>query len=127
MKIATKTLATLLIVTVMSIATMSGASAAALASDTKSKASNQRLERIQRRHDRKLELRATVLGMTSGELKHELKTKTFDQILKRHGFRDREAFHTALVGKLKDELKRRGWSDRKITHFLEKRAQRFAA
>ncbi|HEX6258461.1 MAG TPA: hypothetical protein VFZ48_03205 [Candidatus Saccharimonadales bacterium] len=123
MKIATKTLATLLIVTVLSISTISGVSA--LQPGTDSKKNNFRLERLQR-HDRKFELRASVLGLTGNELKQELKQRTFDQVLKRHGFKDREAFQKALAGKLKDELKRRGWSERKIQRFLDRRAARLA-
>ncbi|HYG83681.1 MAG TPA: hypothetical protein VD907_02290 [Verrucomicrobiae bacterium] len=125
MKIATKTLVTLLIVTVMSLSMVSGVSAAPSEAEAK-KSSIQRLEKIQKRHDRKLHLTASVLGMTTDQLKAELKHRTFEQILKRHGFKTYEAFNKALVGKLKDELKRRGWSERKINSFLERRMQRLA-
>jgi hypothetical protein len=73
-----------------------------------------------------MELRAGVLGMTPDELKAQLKIKSFSQILKEHGFSTRQAYHTALFGKLKDELKRRGWDDRKIQDFLSKRLERKA-
>lgn len=126
MKIATKTLATLLIATVMSLSLVSGVSAASGENGNR-KTNNQRLERIQRRHDRKLVLHASVLGISADELKAELKQRSFDQMLKRHGFHSYDAFTTALVGKLKEELKHRGWSDRKITHFLNKRLDRLTA
>jgi hypothetical protein len=53
-----------------------------------------------------------------------LKTNTFDQVLKKHGFNTREDFRVAVTGKLKDELKKRGWSDEKIQKMLEKRMKR---
>jgi len=83
-----------------------------------------KLERVYRRHDRKMELRASVLGVSADQLREELKNRTFDGVIKQHGFKDRQSFHTALIGKLKDELKHRGWSDQKISKLLEKRIAR---
>ena len=122
MKIATKSLAVLLIVTML---TLSSASPAVAKPSRSSALRNiNKLQRLQHRHDRKLELRASVLGISPDELKQELKTYDFDQVLKRHGFKTRLAFQKALVGKLKDELKRRGWNDQKIDKFLQKRLHR---
>ncbi len=122
MKIATKSLAVLLIVTMLTLS--SASSAVAKPSRSSAPRNINRLQRLQNRHDKKLELRASVLGISPESLKQELKTHNFDQVLKRHGFKTRLAFQKALVGKLKDELKRRGWSDQKIDRFLQKRLHR---
>lgn len=122
MKIATKALASIMLVAMLSLSAVNIAGAASDSEITKS--SERKLERIYKRHDRKMELRASVLGISQDELREQLKTKSFDTILKQHGFRDRAAFHTALTGKLREELKRRGWSDEKIEHMLKKRLER---
>ena len=124
MKIATKSLAVLLIVTMLTLSSGSHASAKPSRSGSLVPRNINRLQRIQNRHDKKHELRASVLGISPDELKQELKNHNFDQILKRHGFKTRLDFQKAVVGKLKDELKRRGWSDRKIDKFLQKRSHR---
>lgn len=119
---ATKTLATLMVVALLSVSVVSiGSSANAASGMSQSSAS-----RTIARHDRRMTLRASVLGVTSDELKTELKTKTFEQVVKAHGFKDMAAFHTALIGKLKLELKARGWSDAKINDFVAKREARYA-
>ena len=118
MKIATKTLTSLLIITIISL---SATTMAAAASATSGQKAESRIERITRHHDRKMELQASVLGITPAELKEELKTSTFDQVLKKHGFKTREDFRVAIAGKLKDELKKRGWSDEKIQKLLDKK------
>lgn len=117
MKIATKTLTSLLIITVL---TLSSSTLVNATSSTGSKIEH-RIERITKRHDRKMELHASVLGVTPAELKEELKTGTLDQVLKKHGFKNREDFRLAAAGKLKDELKKRGWSDEKIQKLLDKK------
>jgi hypothetical protein len=120
MKIATKALTTLLIVTIMTAGMTGGASAL-----SRSEAhGGARLERLHQHHDRKLELRASILGMNTDELRNELKERSFDKVLKKHGFKSREAFHKAMVGKLKDELMRRGWSEKKIEQYVKKRVHR---
>lgn len=120
MKIATKALLTLLIVSAL---TISSGSAVLATADNSVRRSN-KLERLQRHHDRKLELRASILGITPQELKQELKDSSFDKVLKKYGFKDRAAFEVALNGKVKDELKRRGWSESKLNKLLQKRAER---
>lgn len=117
MKLATKTLTSLLIITVLTL------SSTALANATSGNDGRleHRIERITKHHDRKMELQASILGITSTQLKEELKTNTFDQILKKHGFKTREAFRIAVAGKLKDELKRRGWSEEKIQKMIDKK------
>lgn len=125
MKIATKTLASILLIAMLSLSTVNLAGAVPESSTSKSSA--QKLERIYKRHDRKMELRASVLGMSVDELKEQLKTKSFDTILNQHGFKTREAFNTALTGKLKDELHRRGWSDDKINKLIQRKLERIEA
>lgn len=122
MKIATKALASILLIAMLSLTTANLAGAVAESSTDKS--SERKLERIYKRHDRKLELRASILGMSVDELKSQLKTKSFDTVLNQRGFKSREAFHTALTGKLKDELRKRGWSDDKIEKLMQKRLDR---
>lgn len=122
MKIATKTLASILLIAMLSLSAVNLAGAAPESSTSKS--NERKLERIYKRHDRKLELRASVLGMSVDELKEQLKTKSFDTILNQHGFKSRETFNTALTGKLKDELHKRGWSDEKIEKLMQKRLER---
>jgi hypothetical protein len=96
-----------------------------MAPDSSTKQRGERkLERVYRHYDRNLELRASVLGMTSEELRKALEVKTFDTLIHQRGFKDRQSFHVALTGKVKDELHKRGWSDQKINKFLQKRMQR---
>lgn len=121
MKIATKTLTSLLIITMI---TLSSASAVGAASDSTDKKGESRFQRLTHRHDRKMQLRASVLQISPKELRSESKTADFDQILKRHGFKTRSAFRKAVAGKLKDELKKRGFSDQKIQKVVNKRLQR---
>lgn len=125
MKIATKALASIMIIAILSLSAVNFAGAAPESSIAKS--SERKLERIIKHHDRKMELRASVLGMSADELREQLKTKPFDTILKHHGFKDREAFSIALAGKLKDELRKRGWGDEKIEKLMQKRLERIEA
>ena len=122
MKIATKALVSLLIVAMLSLSTMT---ASAMAPDVDTRQRGERkLERVYRHYDRNLELRASVLGMTADELRQALDRKPFDTLLRQRGFRDRQSFHVALAGKVKDELRKRGWSDQKIEKYLQKRLER---
>lgn len=125
MKIATKTLATVMLVVMLTISTTSMAFAAP-AEEKTAQRNEKKLERIYRHHDRKMELRASVLGMSADQLREELKTRSFDAIIKQHGFKDRQSFHTALIGKLKDELRHRGWSDQKIDKLLQKKIDKLS-
>lgn len=123
MKIATNALVTIFVIGLLALSVP--AVSAVSPNSTTNNRNDKKLERVTRHHDRKLELRAGVLGMTADQLREELRTATFDQVLKKHGFKDRQSFHTALLGKVKDELKHRGWSDKKIAGYLQKRADRF--
>lgn len=121
MKIATNTLATILIIAMLTLPNMS---VAATSGDTSKRRDDRKLQRVYKHHDRKMELRASVLGLSPIELREQLRQKPFDTLIKQHGFKSRETFHTALIGKMKDELHRRGWSDQKIDKFLQKRMDR---
>lgn len=121
MKIATKTLTSLLIITMLTLSSTAFVGATSGFSGSKAE---HRIERITKHHDRKMELAASILGITPAELREELKTSTFDQVLKKHGFKTREDFRVAMAGKLKDELKKRGWSDEKIQKLLNKKMSR---
>jgi hypothetical protein len=120
MKIATKALLAVLIVTAFTLQTVP----VSAASRSFSGRMGRQVERVQQHHDRKMELRAAVLGITADELRQELKQKSFEKILKEHGFSTKESFLVALQGKIKDELKHRGLSDEQIGKILLKREHR---
>ena len=82
------------------------------------RAKEKQLERILQRHDRKGELRASILGISAPEYRSLHRKLAFDRILRMHGFADREAFWLALTGKLRDELLHRGWSRQKIDQLM---------
>lgn len=124
MKIATKALASLLIIAMLSLTTISPATAGA-ESVTRQRG-DKKLEKVVQHHDRKFELRASVLGMSAIELREQLRTKPFESILRAHGFKNKDSYYTAVAGKVKDELKRRGWSEEKISKFMQKRMNRLA-
>lgn len=122
-KITTNTLATLVLVGMLSLSAMDISSA----SKGRLTADNQllkKLERVYQHHDRKHELRASVLGISPDELRAQLKARPLDMIIKKHGFKNKLSFYTAMTGKLKDELRRRGWSERKIEEYVQKRLAR---
>ncbi len=124
-KIATNTLATLVLIGVMSLSTVN-VSALPTSKQQELAPKIKKLERIYQHHDRKHELRASVLGITSEELRSQLKAKSLDTIVKKHGFKNRLSFYNAVTGKLKNELHRRGWSERKIEAFAQKRLARLS-
>ncbi|HEX4662109.1 MAG TPA: hypothetical protein VH144_00680 [Candidatus Saccharimonadales bacterium] len=123
MKIGTKAIVSLLVVTMITLSAVP-VSALSATNTTSSNTAERKLERLHKHHDRKMELGASILSMTPDQLRQELKSKSFNQILKEHGFTTKLSYHTALLGKLKDELKRRGWDDKKIQQFLDKRLSR---
>lgn len=125
-KMATNTLATLVLVGVMSLSAVNVAARSVGEQQDSYKQQIKRLERVYQHHDRKFELRASVLGVEPTQLREQLKIKSIDTIIKKHGFRDRLAFYTAVTGKLKDELRRRGWSERKIEEQVQKRLARLS-
>lgn len=122
-KVATKTLASLVQIGTMNlrldnISVLMGQSTRAAKQQLK------RLERVYQRYDRKHELRADLLGVAPDELRRQLKRKSFETIVKKYGFKNLAAFYIALTGKLKTELKRRGWTEQKIEERIQRRLAR---
>ncbi len=129
-KVSTKALVAILVITAFSLQFFPVTPASA------TNGRNQRqIERAQRHHDRKLELRAATLGMTAEQLKKELKElrankdlktedQRFDALLKARGFKTRHDFYIAFQGKVRDELHKRGLSEAQIQQELQKRVER---
>jgi len=119
MRIATKTLATLLVVTAV---------AAAVPGISKIPGSRRRHEsqfdRLLQRHDRKGELRADVLGLDTLEFRDMQKKLSFEEIARKRGFATTRAFRIALLGKLKNELRLRGWTTKRIERYVTMRSGR---
>lgn len=127
MTIATKTLATIMLVAMLTLSA-TGVSALSMQDSTTGNKhrDDKQLERLYKRHDRKMELRASVLGVSADELREKLKEQSFDQVIKQSGFKDRQSFYMAMIGKMKEELRARGWDDSKVQKFVEKRLSRYA-
>lgn len=118
MKIATKSVATLLLVTAVASAVPG------ISRLSRSKRQESKFDRLLQRHDRKGELRAEILGLDPLELRAMQKRMAFGEIVRRRGFADEKAFRLALLGKLKDELHRRGWTPQRIERYMTARSGR---
>jgi hypothetical protein len=119
MRISTKTLASLLLVTaVMSAAPGIGKK------QTVQRRRETQFDRILQRHDRKGELRAEVLGVDWHAFREMHKKMPFSEIVRQSGFASERAFRLALLGKLKNELRQRGWSPQRIERFVLSRSSR---
>jgi hypothetical protein len=81
-------------------------------------------DRLLQRHDRKGDLRAEILGISSPQLRALLKAMPFEEIVRRSGFASTRAFRLALFGKLKNELRQRGWTSRRIERYVLVRSAR---
>lgn len=119
MRISTKTIASLLLVT----AVMAAAPGIGRKPDNKRRQESQ-FDRILQRHDRKGELRAEVLGIDAVALKDMQKKMSFDDIVRQGGFASVRAFRFALLGKLKNELHNRGWTTQRIERYVLARSSR---
>jgi hypothetical protein len=117
MQISTKTLASLLVVT--SAAIMPGTTRRSKGWQKKS-----RFDRVLQRHDRKGELRAGLLSVPPQEFRELQKKHSFEEVVRRHGFLNEQEFCVALSGKIKSELRRRGWTPHKIETYVSNRKQR---
>lgn len=122
-KLATQTLATLVIIGVMSMSSVNTSALQRQASGIDPRVLKD-LERVYHAHDRRFELRASVLGVAPDELRDQLRKKSLETIVKKYGFKDVMAFYTAVTGKLKAELRARGWSERRLDTFVTKRIDR---
>ena len=121
MRISTKTLASLLLVTAVAVAVpgigkIPGAK----------RRRESQFDRLLQRHDRKGELRAEILGLNPLTFRDMQKRMSFEEIVKRHGFSNARTFRLALLGKLRNELRARGWTARKIDHYMLTRRGRMS-
>lgn len=73
-----------------------------------------KLERILRRHDRKGDLRASILGIEPVEYREQQRQYPMEQLVKKYGFDDIASFFVALYAKLRHELRSRGWKVSRI-------------
>lgn len=120
MRISTKTLASLLVVTAVAAAVPGISSKLPPGRNRK----ESQFDRILQRHDRKGEMRAEILGVDPHTFRSLRTSLPFQEIIKRYGFKDTRAFRVALLGKLKNELHQRGWSSRRIDQFVLSRKAR---
>lgn len=116
MKIATKTVASLLLVTAVATA-VPGISKLGRRHESQ-------FDRLLQRHDRKGELRAEILGLDPLEFRDLQKQLSFEDIARRSGFKNIRAFRLALLGRLKNELRRRGWTNGRIDRYVIARSNR---
>lgn len=119
MRMSTKSLASLLLVTAVGVA-MPGIGRL----PTRQRRQESQFDRILQRHDRKGELRAEVLGLDPYTFREHLRHHSFEEIAKQRGFASVKAFRVALFGKLKGELHQRGWTDNRIKHYMTLRSGR---
>jgi hypothetical protein len=117
-KLSTKTIASLLLVT--TVASVPGVGRARSADRRK----ESQFDRILQRHDRKGEIRADILGISPLEFRELHKKQSFEEIIKRHGFSSVRSFRLALLGKLRAELLQRGWTRQRIDNHLVVRSHR---
>lgn len=120
MKLATKTVASLLLVTAVATA-VPGISK--LGPGKKHRHESQ-FDRLLQRHDRKGELRAEILGLDPLVFKDMQKQFSFAEIARRRGFKTVRAFRLALFGRLKNELRHRGWTTQRINRYVIARSGR---
>lgn len=118
MKLSTKTLTSLLLVTAVASAVPG------ISKLSPGKRHESQFDRLLQRHDRKGELRAEILGIKPIELRTQLKSSSFEEIVHRSGFSSIRAFRIALLGKLKNELHQRGWTAQRIEHYVTARSPR---
>lgn len=117
MRLSTKTLCSLLVMTAV-------ASAVPGISKVGRRRQESKFDRLLQRHDRKGELRAEVLGLSPLEFREMQKKLSFADIARRRGFTGERTFRLALLGKLKNELRQRGWSSRRIERYVVARSAR---
>lgn len=121
MKLSTKTVASLLVVTAVAAA-VPGLSQIAIPK----KRRESQFDRLLATHDRKGELRAEILGLTPHEFKQLSKKMTFEELIHHCGLFSKRDFRIALLGCLRNELLTRGWSRTRIDSYIMARAPRFA-
>ncbi len=73
-----------------------------------------KIERVLRRHDRKGDLRASILGIDAAEYREQQRHYSLEELVKKYGFEDIIAYFKTLYCKLRHELRCRGWSMKRI-------------
>lgn len=121
MKLSTKTVAQLMVVTAVAAA-VPGLSQIAIPR----KRRESQFDKLLSAHDRKGELRATILGLSPHEFKQMSRTMKFEAIIQGCGFYSKRDFRIALLGYLRNELLSRGWSRARIDSYMLTRAPRLA-
>ena len=122
MKLTTKTIASLLVVTSVAAA-VPGLSRISIPK----KRRESMFDKLLCRHDRKGEIRSEVLGIPQAEFKRLIKTKSFQQIISMSGFYSERDFRIALMGYLRNQLRARGWTTARIDSYISMRSERLAA
>ncbi|MGB4768061.1 MAG: hypothetical protein WBP22_02275 [Candidatus Saccharimonas sp.] len=121
MKLSTKTVATLLVVTAAAAAAP-GLSQIAIPK----KRRESQFDRLLATHDRKCEIRAEILGVSPHEFRRLRRSMNMDQLIQFCGFYNKRDFRVALLGYLRNELLERGWSRERIDSYILTRAPRMA-
>ncbi|QQS22159.1 hypothetical protein IPM09_01285 [Candidatus Saccharibacteria bacterium] len=119
MKLSTKTVARLLVVTAVAAA-VPGISQVTIPK----KQRESRFDKLLATHDRRGELRAHILGMSAHEFKQLRRKLSFEAIIRRAGMHSKRDFRLALLGYLRNELLQRGWSRTRIDTYVLTRAPR---
>lgn len=119
LKLSTKTITSLLVVTAVAAA-MPGISQIGR---NKQKTVSQ-FDRLLQRHDRKGELRAEVLNMTPELFRDAMRRMPFSRMCRQAGFSSPREFRLALLGRLRYELRQRGWTTQQINGYVFARAER---
>ena len=122
MKMSTKTIASLMVVTAVASA-IPGVSQLGVPRQRR----KSQFDKLLAVHDRKGELRAEILGIDALTFRRMSRTYSFAQIVRECGIGSTRAFRLALFGRLRDELLRRGWSRAKIDAYMAARVVRAAA
>ena len=97
------------------------AATAAATRDAGRRATDKHLERLLKRHDRKGELRASILGISAQQFRDELRRRSFEEMIRLRGFKGKAEFMLALRGRLRDELHHRGWSSQRINEYVDQK------
>lgn len=121
MKLSTKTIASLLVVTAVA-AVVPGLSQIAIPK----KRRESQFDKLLSAHDRKGELRAEILGLAPHEFKQLSKQMSFEDVIRTCGLYNKRDFRIALLGYLRNELLSRGWSRTRIDTYILARAPRMA-
>lgn len=122
MKLSTKTVASLLVVTAVA-ATVPGLSQFAIPK----KRRESLYDKLLSRHDRKGVLRAEILGISPQEFKQMSKKMTLKEVIQACGLYSKRDFRLAMMGRLRNELLQRGWTRSRIDMYVLMRAPRIAA